>query len=337
MDNSGLDKLFTKKTRELLKFARSLEPTKEINICQMTDHKLLKESAGGATNVDNAGNEFIYLDPQRTDEHKIAHELLHIIIHRSGWPRMYSMLPPVDVLARQVADTLDNAVDHALIYPVLEKLDIETTSYKERFISKGLPRLPVEEPEGPILCQRAFQLWEIYMLGESYKERAQGIANQKNWARIYELSLRLYDIVSDLKINKTKVQVREIMKKFLDVVDHCVLKYSDRRANLNKLIGITPLFKERDRNKIAANLISLQTQEYRFGSSKLWLIALATKKDNIRFRTNVLSSPPGQALIDSLNHNLSVRSLEDFLHFKNIEHSFIDSKQFDTFILDNLS
>src|SRR5690554_3974548 len=86
-------RLFTERVNLLFKEAESLKLGFKYQFQTMDDPDLLKRSMGAAiTESDEGEQETIHLDPERADEHALAHELMHSILHRSRWPQMYSMI-----------------------------------------------------------------------------------------------------------------------------------------------------------------------------------------------------------------------------------------------------
>src|SRR5262245_29432173 len=131
------DLQLTQPVRELLQEAEDLRPSSPIIFKHMTDPTLLERSAGAALVTDATGRETLYFDPNRVDEYKIAHELMHSILHRSGYPQMSYMLPNLGVepIERRIADDIDNLIDHYVFKPRLDSLGPDPKPYKEWFVS----------------------------------------------------------------------------------------------------------------------------------------------------------------------------------------------------------
>ena len=91
MDN--LERLMTERVRKLMAEAEALRPDSPLVLEIMTDDEMLRRSAGAAIVTDDSGRETIYVDTPRIDEYKLAHEIMHLVLHRSGWPQMYCIVP----------------------------------------------------------------------------------------------------------------------------------------------------------------------------------------------------------------------------------------------------
>ncbi|MDO8870761.1 MAG: hypothetical protein Q7V10_08450 [Methanobacteriaceae archaeon] len=163
-----LNHFMTTEIKELLREVESLDSENLIIINEMCDKELLKQSAGAAVHRDTNGNDIISLDPKRADEHALAHEIMHIKLHRSGWSQIYSMIP--DNFARNLADKMDNLIDHHVFYPELKSTGIDISGYLDTF-TVGFDYWTRSEDKELDILNNGLDACQGLLFGEPYKTR----------------------------------------------------------------------------------------------------------------------------------------------------------------------
>jgi hypothetical protein len=204
----------------LIDEAEKLSPNSSVVFEVMVDDELLQTSAGAAIATDSLGNEVIYVDPSRATEYMIAHEIMHLVLHRSGWPQMYCIIPEnIDPIARRLADEVDNSLDHLTFNPKLEALSFNAEEYQEWFLSV-LQDWPATKVTGPDVLWNALKILDALLWGSDFRRRALEITSSKQPESV-ELARQLQHKASRAKAG-TKSSVRLAMIEMMDFLDEWI-------------------------------------------------------------------------------------------------------------------
>lgn len=320
------EEYFSEKVLKLFNLAKSLCPEKEIEIKEMIDQTLLMRSIGGAACTENDGKEIIYLDPKRLNEHVIAHEIMHLIIHRAGWPQMFGMIGR-DQFSKKLADTIDNTIDHYLLYPVIERLGIDTEKYKEDF-SNSFINWPDIDQEGQQLLHNALVMWQGLLFGGDYREKVIKNVGTRQSETI-KLALELEKLSKPLQ-PRNKLAIRRVMLNILDFISKWSSVKSGIDQELHKRIGITPLFTKDELQLPALQRLSIESCPKIIENEYCWLISLVLKDDQTRCQTYIgyqCTSEPTE--IHEIRYKLENKKLGNFLHEKAIKYGLITHSKFD--------
>jgi hypothetical protein len=313
-----LDNLITSRVSKLVDEANRLSPSSCVAISTMTDKNLLQRSAGAAVVTDNLGNETVYLDPSRATEYMAAHEIMHLILHRSGWPQMYCMIPRnIDPFARRLADGIDNFMDHLTFTPRLEALGFKVVDHQEWFISV-LRDWPATKVTGPNILWNALTILEVLFWEEDLRERALEVVSVRQ-PQSLELARKLQQKANRAR-GSTKAGVRLAMIEVLDFLEDWITEESGNTQKLRRRIGISPLFTKSQLQRSASRTIELESYPFMLNRRQLWLGSLMLKSDSTRFRNytcvDTASEPPE---IDGIRQKIETLTLEAFITVENIK------------------
>jgi len=141
-----LHSLITERIIVLQDEASALAPDENLQIVKMSDPDFIRRSAGGAATADSMGNMTIHIDLNRATEYILAHELMHVILHRSGWPQMYTMISG-DMEGKRLADDIDNLVDHVVMHGRLFDMGFNVNEYRENMVNGFSPTFDFPAPK----------------------------------------------------------------------------------------------------------------------------------------------------------------------------------------------
>ena len=304
--------LFTERVLELKQRIEELEPENNIEFQVMTDPQLIRESAGGAVQTNSDGKETLLLDPSRATELITAHELMHIILHRSHWPQMYSIFMPEDALALNIANTLDNILDHYIFDPMLLAQGYDLSEYRDWYIDQLKLWPQHEQTEPGLVLHDSLMILDALLFGQDYRRKAIGIIG-KDHSKSLGLAYKLEELV-DPKGERTQKAVRQSLIKMLRFVDKWLSAQTHSQTNLLDRIGVSPFFTAKRLLLPAANTIGYKSYAGRYDNYQLWVGAFNQKSDNIRFRNmimaDVYTEPPE---ISAAINQLKKLSLGGFL------------------------
>ena len=226
-----VNKNMTKEVQQLLDKAKSLS-SKEIEFKEMTGD-LLIQSDGAAITLEN-GQEIIYLDPKRVNEYLIAHELSHVILHRSGWPCTYSTLS--DNFIVNLANHLDNSLDHYVFFPRLDST-INVSHYQDKII-KRISDWPKKEAGQDAILWNSFYILDVFSFGKKYEDQI-----KKTLKDGYPKTLALAKKLDEVRTSngKGKIGIQKSMSESLKIIED-FLKKEGLDIELHKIVCVSPLF-----------------------------------------------------------------------------------------------
>lgn len=312
-----LQHLLTERVRELIVAADELRPDFPVVFEIMPKDDPLQRSAGAATVTDSLGNEIIYVDPLLADEYMIAHEIMHLILHRSGWPQMYCIIPvEYDSTARRLADDIDNSLDHYVFNPRLETLGFDVKRYREWFLSV-LEEWPDTKVTVPNLLWNALKILDGFLFSQAFRKRILKIVASKQTESL-ALARQLQHKASPAK-TRNKSGVRRAMVAMLDFLEEWITEQSGSVQNLRQRIGISPLFTKAQLLKSASTIIEFESHPMVLNSERLWLGGLVLKSDGTRFRNytgvGAVVEPPE---FENIRQHLQTHNVKEFIETENI-------------------
>jgi hypothetical protein len=309
--------LITDRVAELANEANDLQLDSPVTFEAMTDARLLQTSGGAAVVTDSTGNVVIYLDPSRATEYMVAHEIMHLVLHRSGWPQMWCIIPEgIDPLARRLADEVDSCFDHLKFDPRLETLGFDVKGYREWYLSAFL-NWPSEKVTGPSVLWNALKIFDALLWGAHFRDRALGITSTKQ-PESSELARQLLHRANRAKAG-TKSSVRLAMIEELDFLEEWVTERSGNVQNFRQRIGISPVFTKAQLRQSTSDTIRFDSHPLVINSHQLWLGGLVLKSDGIRLRNyacvEATSEPPE---FNRIRQNLEELILKEFIEAEEI-------------------
>lgn len=292
-------------------------PDSPVTFEVMADERLLRISGGAAFVTDSAGNETVVVDPSRATEYMVAHEIMHAILHRSGWPRMWCIVPEdLDPFARRLADEVDSSFDHLKFDPQLETLGFDVKAHREAYLS-GLQSWPTTKISGPDVLWNGLKVWDALLWGSSFRSRVLQVTSLKQ-PESSELARQLLARTGRAR-NGTKQGIRLGMVDVLDFLEKWIIKTSGQVQNLRHRIGISPVFTKGQLRTAASRTVVFQSHPVTLNSQPLWLGGLALRTDDTRFRNyacvGALSEPPE---FEAIRENLGTLTLDGFIEAEKI-------------------
>ncbi|MGE5483793.1 MAG: hypothetical protein ACM3X4_02110 [Ignavibacteriales bacterium] len=312
---NGIDGLLTSRTASLLEEAKSLARDKSIAFRVMQDEVLLKTSAGAAATETPEEGIVIHLDPSRATEMAVAHELLHVIIHYSGWPQMYGMIG-LDRIAKRFADAIDNTLDHHVFNPRLKEMGFDLDSYYQWRV-KCLDDWPVADRTGPRLVVNAANILDTMLFGKAYREAAIRVLRIKQ-PSVVAMARKLEGLTQPAR-SRTRRGVRQAMVVTLDYLNRWMSEQTGQPALLRQRIGVSPVFSSDELARPAIELVELVSHQATVEDKNLWIVALQLRSDKVRFRTYLSydEREPTDAKKD-LQQRLASLTLRDLLQTESV-------------------
>lgn len=268
-----INKFITDRVLSLKIEADSLNPNEKITFRLMEDEKLTKSSAGAATQ-----RNIIFYNPKWITEAMLAHELLHIILNRSGWPEVISLVPSnSDNFSKRLADTIDNLFDHFNFYKRFTELGLDDSIYRDWFVRKikNWPKLP--EKDSPELLWNAFNILEAIIFGDPYRNIAIA-ATRNKCPKALALALRFEGVflnASDHSMETTRLAIL----KLIDMLENLINHQARSEIRLKERIGVSPLFSENDLSQPTTFLLIPLSRFTEFTNMKMWILSVILKSD----------------------------------------------------------
>jgi hypothetical protein len=314
----------TERIVQLIHRAESLKPEHKVVFRIMADTELLQGSAGGAAQQTGTGEEIIYLDPGRASEYIVAHELMHVILHRSGWPQMYSISPPEDQLAKNIADGVDNTVDQYTFDPMLVELGIEPSAQRDWFVAE-LQKWPhIKRTDPGHVVRDALVVLEALLYGSPYRRRVVHILRRSR-PEALALAQQLERLV-DPHRQRTKTAARRSLIAMMRFLDKWLSDRLGTPANLQERVGASPIFAPPQLQQPASGHIDIESYPGSLNNQSLWVGALSLKSDRVRFWNvmilNAASEPPH---ISYLRSDLETQTVQELLDSQHITKYVLDS------------
>jgi hypothetical protein len=316
---AGINEFITPRVKLLVDEANNLKPASPIRFAVMEDPDMLRRSDGGAAQEED-GEQVIYLDLVRANEHVAAHEVMHVILHRSGWPQMFGMIGQ-DPQSRRIADTIDNVLDHYVFYPRLIELGIDVHPYRDSYVT-AFTSWPKNEPQGPALLWNAFTVLDGLLMGEPYRSVAiKALKNRQ--PTTLQLARALEKMMSPAR-SRTKNGVRQAMVVTLDFLNRWISEKTLAPANLRERIGVSPRFAQGDLSLPAVQVLELSSKSILLDGRQVWVAQFVLRSDRTCIRTYVsydsASEPDG---VEEIRGQWSAVSLGEILERQAIKYGVI--------------
>ncbi len=310
--------LSSDKIRNLVQEAENLDPDRKVEFEVMRDPRLLEESAGGAAISDDTGQEVIFLDPERATEYIVAHELMHIILHRDGWPQMSGIFHERGPLAKNIADTVDNILDQYIFDPILENQGFDVRTSRNWYIAQ-LHKWPNKQHEEPGLILRdALHILEGLLYGKRDQRRRVIRAVKRHRPKALNLSQKLRLLV-DPNDERTKSSNRRSMINILEHIDEWLTEQLGCQVNLEESIGVTPLFTDEQMQKPTLETIEFFSYQTTIEREPFWVGAFAQKSDHIRFRNvRIRGSQKEPSRLKKIRKEAQRLNLQEFLESEEV-------------------
>lgn len=316
---AGIHDYITPRVRLLVDEANDLKPSSPIRFAEMIDPDMLRRSNGGAAQ-EEAGEHVVYLDLVRGNEHVAAHEVMHVILARSGWPQMFGMIGQ-DPQSRRIADTIDNVLDHYVFYPRLVDLGIDVHPYRDSYVT-AFKSWPNNEPQGPAFLWNAFTVLDGLLMGEPY--RSVTIRALKDRQPSTLLFARGLEKMMGPARSRTRQGVRQAMVVTLDFLNRWTSQKASAPANLRDRIGISPLFTQRDLSLPADKALEFGSKATFLDGQQLWVAQFLLRSDRTCIRTYIsygTSSEPGE--VEEIRKQWRTASLGELLERQAIKYGVI--------------
>lgn len=321
---NDLDKFFTPRILELKTKAEELLPSAPITFTQMTDSRLIKHSAGAAVTTKHNGEAIVQVDASRADEVMVAHELMHVILHRSGWPELLCIVAnEVDNYSQRLADDLDNILDHQVFNPKLDNLGFDREPYNEWFMKQIINWPQMEEPKGANKLFNTLHILEGLCLGSTYRARIIKLVSDKGYRKVLKLAYKLEEFIP--KGNQlTKENVRSSAISILDTIGKMISREVGYDVNIRQRIGATPLLNEEQLNLQASSILDFVSIPKFFDNRIYWWASFRLKADNtFIFGYTVPNAPFEIPEIKAIRAKWEEMKLEELLNSENIKFSTI--------------
>lgn len=306
------------KIKNLIQEAENLDPDRKVEFEIMHDARLLRESAGGAATSDHTGRDVIFLDPERTTEYIVAHELMHVILHRDGWPQMSGIFHERGPLAKNIADTVDNILDQYIFDPMLEHQGFDVQSPRNWYIAQ-FHKWPNKQHEEPGLILRdALHILEGLLYDKKDQRRRVIRAVKRHHPNALNLSRKLRLLI-DPSNERTKSSNRRSMIDILKYIDEWLTEQLGYQVNLEERIGVTPLFTDEQMHKPTLETIEFFSYQTKIEGSPFWVGAFAQKSDHIRFRNVRIPGSQKEPLrLKKIREEAQRLNLQEFLESEKV-------------------
>lgn len=311
-----LEGILTERVQKLLTETEDLKSGAEISIKEMTDQNQLTASDGALVSGNMSG-ESIYLDPKRADEYKLAHEIMHIKLFRSGWPKIYPMIQQ-DQLTMQLTPRLGNLIEHYLIYPEIQNMGIDMEEYEENFIG-GYEDWTVDESIGLHILDFGITICEGLLFGEPIRAKVIGLV-EKNYPNSLDLALKLEEIVTSGEPNKKNTHKSSV--SLVKFVNDWIHKQNKQAPDLIKTIGITPLFTVDELNKRASKYVHFNSERLIIEGNVHYIAFFFLKVDKSRFLTFISEDDKEPNYIPDIRRQWQTKSLNELLSFLNVPWNY---------------
>ncbi len=286
-----LARLMTDRVLELRSHVDGLRPGNPIQFETIPAEARNRQSSG-MYSFGNAGREVIRLDPDSATEHTVAHELMHALLARLGWPRVFAMLEG-DTLALRLSTFIASICDHYVFMSIPEYID--RGFYPDEGMESVVPNL-----HGPEIDPR--QDWSSFLdvamtvltwllvpsthrapIIQALKtQQPKALALATGWASIVTKSHK-----------RTKRTLRQTALRLIDAVDSWIIRQAGASHLLRERIGISPLFDDRQLAQPASRTIDFISGLVKLDDMPIWTIGLQLKSDGSRFCTFTI---PGKSV-----------------------------------------
>ena len=244
-------------------------------------------------------------------------KIMHIKLHRSGWSQIYSMIP--DNFARNLADKMDNLIDHHVFYPELKSTGIDISGYLDTF-TVGFDYWTRSEDKELDILNNGLDACQGLLFGEPYKTRTiESI--EKKYPESLKLAIELEEIITSKNINKKNI--RKISVSLLDFLNGCVQKENKEVPNLRRIIGISPLFTEEELNKRASKHVHFKSERMIINHYTRYLATFILKSDETRFRTYLGNDNTEPPEIFEIRRSWQTKYLKELLISQNLIYGII--------------
>ena len=269
--------LMTLPVLELVRQVNDLQPDNPVLLDRMLDKDLLKRSAGGSHHRTPEGTDVVLLDPTRATEQIVAHELMHALLGRQGWPRVYPLLPMVyDPDAVYVADLVRNIVDHYVFWPTLREMQVDLGSYQQWMLD-SLLSWPDTEVESRALVANAFKILEVTTWGRSYRTKILRHMSQSQ-SKALRLSLRLEP---KLRIAQPRLKLysRAAILALLQELEKWLSEEVGTAVLATDRFWITGVFSTEELELPAHSILSFASFARTAGNVPFWFVTFSSRVD----------------------------------------------------------
>jgi hypothetical protein len=314
-----LESVLTERVKKLLKETECLNPDMEITIKEMTDQNQLNGSDGAEVHGDSDGRATIFLDPDRADEYRLGHEILHIKLFRSGWTKLYAILP--DYLTEQLASRIGSLTEHYLIYPELQNMGIDVATYKKNFIPRFAEWIRTES-NGLEVLDNGIDICEGLLFGEPYRNTIIESMGKK-YPKSLDLAFKFEKIITSTKINKR--DFRKTVVLLVDFVNKWIENETQEVTNLRQTMGISPLFTESELNERASKQVYFKTKEkVIINNITHYLAFFFLKSDGTRFIAYVGDNETEPPYIQNIRKIWKTKNLKYLLKTIEMPYGILD-------------
>jgi hypothetical protein len=318
MDTTDFQPLFTNRIRALIEEAENLDITKPIEFRVMEDPNDLDQTLGGLVRHEKDAD-IIFLDPRRVDEYIVAHELMHAILRRDGWPQIITALPTgYDPFGSRLAKTLDNVLDQSIFDFRLQELGFDLSVHREQYFSI-LEGWPEEDSEGQGLLFNAFKLFEGMLAGDKHRRKIIELMHDKQPGTLH-LAQQIFAKSGQIRSRK-KPGVRKAAISILNFIEKYITNISGESPNLPQRISVSPVFRREHLGRIAAIMLNLEQHNIQLeGQKLLYLCGVYLKSANGLITNYIYEGDrlPESHEITELKEELQSVTLSEFITEKGI-------------------
>lgn len=229
----------------------------------------------------------------------LAHELMHVILHREGWPSLYYLFKTGNRAAfeRRLADALDNEFDHFLFHPRLDAMGFDNRPYREWFV-RQIEKWPTRAQDIYQMVFYGISALDGLLLGEPYRTKITKLVLQTQ-PDVLPLALELErlmqgaDRTSKMSVRRQMVVTLRFINRWINTQIAAIgspILGTSIEFHVDKAIGVDPLFADHELEMPGSEVVRYSIGRERVEGKLMWVASLARRSDQGRFYAQIAES-----------------------------------------------
>ncbi len=306
-----LDRLLTPTILSLKQEADDLDPHHPVSFDLMRDERAIVDSAGATLSHEDR-RMTILVDPARVTEYMLGHELMHVILLRSGYPVLFP-LPPHQTAPTitTIAEELTNVVHENVFHPRLVELGLDVAGYNRRYIEQ-MASYPLSWLAPPLVMKTAFYVLGGLLLAPEMRNQIVD-AVERNHIEALKLARELERLIVPTPLIE-KRHVRNSLIRCLDHLDQWIAVQASNEPYLRQRIGVSTEFSDEQQVLPAEAVLQVASHQAAWAETPLWVMGYVLREDGTRIYGEAFqgcSREPGE--VQRIRQRLETESLTSFL------------------------